>query len=719
MRIGFISGMLCLFSHIHIHAQNQEPDSVKSVSLSDVIVTETLQQIKNKNSTLHIDVAGESFLRENFTGNLVQTLNSIPGVHSMDIGSGFSKPMIRGMGFNRIAVVENGIKQEGQQWGADHGLEIDAFGIEQVNIKKGPLSLQYGSDAMGGVVDIVKKSPPSDNQVFGDVSLLYKSVNDTYGGSFMLGMKKDKWMTKIRYSEQHFGDYRVPTDSIVYLTQRLPIHGKRMKNTAGYERDANWYTVYKNKRYEGNFYISNAYQKVGFFPGAHGIPDASRLEDDRDRRNIELPYNRVNHLKVTSGHKYSFDRFSLMWDVGYQNNRREEMSLFHTHYGNQSPPEKDPDKELAFTLNTFSSSLYAKLYRAEKWTHTAGWDIQYQKNTISGYSFLMPEYNRFTTGLYWISTYRFNENISVNGGIRYDYGRMDISAYNDVHLENYLTDQGYPAEEIEQYRWRSRDEQKNTGDFSASLGWVYSKGNHTLQVNAGHSYRLPGVNELASNGVHHGTFRYEQGDISLSSEKGWQFDAGYTFENNLLSFRATPFFSWFKNYIYLKPTGEWSILPHSGQIYRYTGAEAIFAGGELAIGVNIFKGLRYDVNGEYVYTYNLDEKRPLSFSPPASLRNILTYQSKNYSVNAEWQLIASQSRISQNEDETPGAGLFHVGASLNIPLLGSIAEVTFSAKNIFDKKYYNHLSFYRKVEIPEPGRNFQILIKIPFKSLLK
>lgn len=719
MRIGYISGMLCLLSGIHMHAQNQEPDSIKNVSLSDVVVTETVQQIKNKNSTLHIDVAGEPFLRENFTGNLVQALNNIPGVHSMDIGSGFSKPMIRGMGFNRIAVVENGIKQEGQQWGADHGLEIDAFDIEQVNIKKGPLSLQYGSDAMGGAIEILKKKLLTENQVFGDASFLYKSVNDTYGGSLMLGIKKNKWMTKVRYSEQHFGDYRVPTDSIVYLTQRLPIHGKRMKNTAGYERDANWYTLYKGRRYEGDFYVSNAYQKVGFFPGAHGAPDASRLEDDGDHRNIDLPYSRVNHLKLTSGHKYSWDTFSLTWNVGYQNNHREEMSLFHTHYGNQAAPEKDSDKELAFTLHTISSSLFTKIYNSENWIHTVGWDIQYQKNTISGYSFLLPRYNRFTTGAYWISSYQLNDNISFNGGARYDHGHIKASAYEDTYLETYLAEQGYSQEDIDTYKWRSHSVDRGMGDFSASLGVVYTKGRHILQLNAGHSYRLPAANELASNGVHHGTFRHEQGDASLSSEKGWQFDAGYTFDNGILSVRATPFFSWFSNYIYLKPTGEWSILPHSGQIYRYTGAEAIFAGGELALGVNIYKGLRLDINGEYVYTYNLNEKRPLSFSPPASLRNILTYQSKLYQVSAEWQLIASQSRVSQNEEQTAGAGLFHLGASVNVPLLGTITEITFSAKNIFDKKYYNHLSFYRKVEIPEPGRNFQILIKIPFKSLLK
>lgn len=104
--------------------------------------------------------------------------------------------MIRGMGFNRIAVLENGIKQEGQQWGADHGLELDAFNIETVNVLKGPSSLLYGSDAMGGVIDIASPPIPSANMLFGDVTLLGKSVNGTLAGSLMLGLKRMPGMRK-------------------------------------------------------------------------------------------------------------------------------------------------------------------------------------------------------------------------------------------------------------------------------------------------------------------------------------------------------------------------------------------------------------------------------------------------------------------------------------------------------------------------------------------
>lgn len=717
MRIGYITSMALLYCMVS-NAQN--PDSVKTHSLSEVVVTESLQNMRNKRSSLHINVIGKDILQQNFSGNLIQALDNIPGVHSMDIGSGFSKPMIRGMGFNRIAVTENGIKQEGQQWGADHGLEIDAFNVEQVNIHKGPLSLLYGSDAMGGIIEISQPAPPIENQLFGEASLLGKSVNETLGGSIMLGLKKDSWYTKLRYSQQNFGDYRIPADSIKYLTIDIPIHKRRLKNTAGIERNASLYTEYRRGRYISNYTISNVYQKTGFFPGAHGIPDISRVEDDGDSRNIDLPYSKVNHLKISSLQRYILDKMQLQWNLGYQNNHREEWSLFHTHYGDKQPiPEKDPNKELLFSLNTYSSNVQIKHNISELWEYSAGWNLQYQHNSISGYSFLLPRYNRFTTGIFVMATYRPSNTLSFSGGIRYDYGKIKASEYLDHYLEAYLTGNNYSEDEIAQNKWRSYAINRNFGDYSASVGVVWNpQREHLIQANIGRSFRLPGANELAANGVHHGTFRHEKGDPNLDSERGWQADLSYTYEKSSLRINLSPFVSLFDNYIFLKPTGQWSILPHAGQIYRYTGAKALFAGTELSVSISFLNSFNYQFSGEYVYANNEDEHVALSFSPPATMRNKLTWSKNDYAVFGEWQSIATQNRVANNEDKTSGAQLFHLGASANIKLGGLDFNIVLSARNIFDTKYYNHLSFYRKVEIPEPGRNFQLLIKIPFKKLL-
>ena len=718
MRIGIISGVLGLTVVLPAHAQKS--DSIKSLLLPDVVVTESYQQRQAKKSALAVDVVDQDFLRKHFTGNFMQAMENIPGVQAMDIGSGFSKPMIRGMGFNRIAVLENGIKQEGQQGGADHGLELDAFNIGTVNVLKGPSSLLYGSDAMGGVIDITSPPVPSVDMLFGDVTLLGKSVNGTLGGSFMLGIKKSFWYAQVRYSEQHFGDYRIPTDTIVYLTQKMPVYGRKLKNTAGIERNIGFFAQYQRQRYKANYSVSNVYQKTGFFPGAHGIPDVSRVEDDGDSRNMELPYSKVNHLKVTTLQQYAWEKLVLSGDFGFQNNHREEWSVFHTHYGSQPVPEKDPDKELAFNLNTLSASVKVRFIGSSSWEHALGWDGQHQRNDISGYSFLLPEYYRSTTGLLWLTTYKPNNVISVSGGMRYDYGYIHISSHEDAYLADYLRKQGYDEEQVEHYKWNSHAVKKKFGDYSFSLGLVWTPSErHMVKANVGRSFRLPGANELAANGVHHGTFRHEQGDANLKSEQGWQMDASYNLRYNGFSISVSPFVSWFSNYIFLRPTGEWSVLPHAGQIYRYTGAEVLFAGTEATIDIHFLRSFNYRISGEYVYTYNCDEHIPLSFSPPFSMRNTLTWQRKQVMLYAEWQSIARQNRVDRNEDRTPGANLFHLGGSLNIPIRGNQAiEITLTARNIFNTRYYNHLSFYRKVEIPEPGHNFQLLIKIPFKKLL-
>ena len=719
MHNKIISVMLIFVFSLSVRAQS--PDSIKTIELESVTISAgSYKKSSNRISALSVEVAEKEFLREHFTGNLTQALEYLPGVRSMDIGAGFSKPMIRGMGFNRISVTENGIKQEGQQWGSDHGLEIDAFNIERVTVRKGPASLLYGSDAMGGVIEITQALAPYEDCVFGEVGLMSKSVNGTLSGSVMLGMKKDAWHIKARYSEKHFGDYSVPTDTIVYLTQRIPIYDRRLKNTAGVERGANLYSEYRKHRYYSNYAVSNTFQKTGFFPGAHGIPDISRVQSDGNNRNIELPYSMVNHLKATSRQQYTWDNMSASWDIGFQNNHREEWSKFHTHYGAQSPPDDNPDKELDFSLNTFSSSLKLRSVSSGDFEHTAGWDAQFQQNRIGGYSFLLPEYDRFTTGIFALSRWRPSAIFSVSGGLRYDYGAVDASSYKDPHLEAYLKKMGFDSEEAGLYEWRSYPVNRKFGDYSGSLGFVWNPAKrHLLKANVGHSFRLPGANELAANGVHHGTFRHEQGDTSLLSERGWQFDASYSYEREGMSVSFAPFFSRYDNYIYLKPTGEWSVLPHAGQIYRYSGAEVVFAGAELSFEAKVLTFLKYSFAGEYVYTYNMDEHTPLNFSPPASMRNIIAFNHRKIEFYAELHSIASQKRVAKNESITDGANLINVGGSISIPVRSTVVDINLSLRNVLDTKYYNHLSFYRKVEIPEPGRNFQILIKVPFKYNLK
>jgi len=709
-----VSALLMCGSLSFLHAQTD------TLQLEAVTVVAHSEDRQIKSTSLVADVVSSDFLEKHFSGNIIQSIGKLPGIQSMDIGSGFSKPMIRGMGFNRIAVAESGIKQEGQQWGADHGLEIDAFNVEGIRVLKGPASLLYGSDAMGGVIEIQPVGFKKENCHYAEVSMLGKSVNAGYGISVMAGTSGKRWMFQARFSEQHFGDYRVPTDSIVYLTQRLPISGQRLKNTAGYDRSASFTAGYRYGIYKGFITVSDAFEKTGFFEGAHGIPDITRLADDGDSRNIELPFSKVNHLKVTTRQTVSTGRSIITVDLGYQNNDRSEWSSFHTHYGSQPIPEKDPDKEHAFVLHTLSGSASYRIMHTARFEQTFGLSGTWQHNTISGYGFLLPEYHRSTAGAVWTATFKPDSRWTVTGGLRYDIGNIDIEGYKDPYLETYLkerNDISLTTAEIEDYSNVSRRVNASFGDYSASLGAIWTpNAGHTVKLNIGRCFRLPGANELSANGVHHGTFRHEQGDPELDPENGWQSDFSYRYEWNSFHVEVSGFASIYGNYIFLDPTGKWSVLPHAGQIYKYTQTEAQFFGGEVDAVLPVFSWLDYSLSAEYVYTYNMDAHTALSFSPPATMTNALTWHNKVADLTAEIRAIAAQERIAHNEDKTPGAATVNLSINRETSFGPLDAVISLSANNLLDKKYYNHLSFYRKIQVPEPGRNIQLSVKLKFNK---
>lgn len=711
-------GLLCMA--IAMQTQAQQVDSVLNVKLSEITVNESHTHLLNTRSPLHIDALQADIKRNHFNGNLVQTLSNIPGVQSMDIGTGFAKPMIRGMAFNRILVIEDGIKHEGQQWGADHGLEIDAFESREILVRKGPSSLLYGSDAIGGAIEIMPFAPPANNIVAPQVTMLFKSVNNTVGTSAMVAARDNKWYGQIRISGQSFGDYHINTDTIEYLTIKIPIHNEKLKNTAGFEHHVNAVLGYKSLNFETATTVANSYQKMGMFPGAHGIPDLSRLTDDNNQRNIELPYSNVNHLRITQRALFKTGNWKIEATASYQRNFRQEWSLFHTHYSTQPVPANNANKELQFVLNTYNLRILTHIYCGNRVKNSFGIDLQAQHNDIAGYSFLLPQYSRQMAAAFATSEISLTPSLTIVGGVRCDFGHIDITGYVDNYLAEDLKLKGYNQLLIDQYKQRCYDIDREFTNMSYSAGVAWSpQRSHTLQLNLGRSFRLPGANELASNGVHHGTFRHERGDTSIKSEQGWQADLSYSYESDYFVATLSPFANLFSNYIYLKPTGEWSILPHAGQVYRYTQTKATISGIEAAINAKFNSGTTYTFTGEYIRTLNRTQHSPLAFSPQSTMNHNVTQSLwRKAAINFECKCIAKQSDIDHNEEITDGAVLFNLGAQTDFNIGKANCELTLSVQNIFDRKYYNHVSFYRKIEIPEQGRNIQLVINIQFINKL-
>lgn len=677
-------------SAVNLCAQNT--DSLRTVLLKEVSVKGSAQPRSQLSAQPSVYVSS-SEMKQRSGHSLMDVLSQTEGVQAMDIGVGFSKPMIRGLGFQRIAVAENGVKQEGQQWGADHGLEIDAYHVEGVRVVKGPASVLYGSDAMGGAIEILPPVFPLKDSISGEALISYESVCSGLNGSVMLQMKQGRLFSKIRYTERHWADYSVPADSFTYLSMRLPILGRQLKNTAGMERSANAMIAYKRGNYESRLNVSDSYQRSGFFSGAHGLPTSASLEDDGSRWNIDLPYSLVNHLKIISTNTWTGSLLQTKLTLGYQLNHREEWSRFHTHNISQTPPEVDPDKELMFHLHTGSGQLQLRYTPNTSWEYYAGVSAMLQHNGIGGYGFLIPAYSRQEGGAYLLANYQPSAVLKVSGSVRYDVGHVHARAHGD------------DVKEVN----------RMFNDYSLALGMEYEPWTgHKLSASLGRAFRLPSVNELTSNGVHHGAFRHEMGDASLTSEQGWQADLSYTLNHGIWQVMLSPFCSYYAHFIALHPTGRWSPLPDAGQVYQYVDSPTLLSGGELSVKARLWSHLHYTLSGEYVHTYDCDSHTATPFSPPAAMHNTVSWETGHWRCFAECQSVAAQNRVCHNEQKTPGYNLIHLGGSVDFKLRESKLTLLLHVRNLLNTSYLNHLNFYRRIELPEAGIDVQTTIRLNF-----
>lgn len=694
---------------------------------SDNLLEEVIiEGSKITKSTFSTERVNQAYLQKEYTGSLAKSLEKLPGVNAMEIGAGSAKPIIRGFGLNRIVVAENGIKQEGQQWGADHGLEIDPMAVEEALIIKGVGAIAYGSDAIGGVLKVNNENTPNKEGLSGMLNLVGKTVNNTIGGAFQLNYKNNNWFYKVKASGTSYGDYHVPTKMINYLNYQIPIYNESLKNTAGKSTNLYGQIGYDSKKFKSTLSISNVYQKAGFFPGSHGIPSIERVLPDGDKRNIDLPFQRVNHLKFINNSTYYLENASVDLSLGYQENHHQEWSAFHTHYPNQQAPIKDPNVELDFLLKSYNLALvYNKTFN-EQHKSKLGIQIQLKDNQISGYNFLLPEYKSSNLAFFATHEYRKSKATLISLGLRYDYNHIDIEKYYDNNLYQYLIQNGSTSQEANHYALRSSPLNKKYHSFNLMAGVKHEFSNFwEISANAGTNFRIPTAIELAANGIHHGSFRHEQGDNTLNPEKGWVTDLSLSYKHADFKASISPYAYYFSNYIFLKPTGEFSILPHAGQLFKYTESEALLSGVEISISKTFFNKLNVLAVAEYIHNQQLTEEKnknfPLPFTPANNLYTEVSYKAwkshkylKNtrFSINARFN--AKQNRIAQGEKITPSYGIFGAGFSTDISWRKFMATIHLKATNLFDDKYYNHTSFYRRLEIPEMGRNIQLSILIPF-----
>ena len=502
-----------------------------------------------------------------------------------------------------------------------------------------------------------------------------------------------------------------------------------MRNTAGYEKNLHLTFGVVQNGFQSKFNVSSVNSKSGFFANAHGLEprNVDTGLHDKSSRDIHYPYQKVNHFKVINTTHYQWEKSKLEFSLGFQRNFRQEWSRYVQHGFMPAvftdSLDFDSDLEREFEKYVYSGNIRLLHRFNEKTELVFGVNSEYQDNDIGGRGFIIPAYQQLTMGGFAFARHHFSEMSVIQLGVRYDYGNIETTEYYDWFPS--------PAGEngnTMQYVQRAENIDRNFSNFTWSVGYNYNSENWSFKTNAGKSFRMPIAKELAANGVNYHRFSYEVGDSGLSPEISYQFDAGLDYYSKRFAIGASPFVNYFSNYIYLNPTPEHDRLYGNGnQVFYYTESEVIRYGGELQAHYELLKNVQLGVIGEYVYSRQLSGGKKgftLPFSPPASAIFNLKYKRRKFEFveNAyfsfDYRVTASQKDIVPPEEPTAGYQVINLGLGGGIPVGKQKVNISMQVQNLFNTMYFNHTSFYRLINVPEPGRIFIVHVSIPFSGKL-
>lgn len=696
-------------------------------ALEEVIVSDNNRLKRIREESLNIAILNRDYIRQNLGGSLMQSLEKLPGIKTIGIGSGNSKPLIRGLGFNQVLVVENGLKHEGQQWGADHGLEIDQYAANQVEVIKGPNSFLYGSDAIAGVIIVTPAPPPARNSFGGTIDLGLKSNNNQWAVSTQIYARKKNWFINGRITLTDYADYRVPADTIYVYSYATALHQNRVRNTAGKERNIHLSTGWIGKNIETSFFASRIYNKAGFFANAHGL-EPRRVDagmHDRSARDIQLPAQEITHYKLINRTLFKFSQHKLEWQTGFQQNFRQEWNNYVNH---GYMPAIYPDTlRTPRTLEREYNKTVWNTQLKDTWTiqhHQLSWGagLEFQKNKIGGWSFLIPAFQQWQAGFFLHDKYAFNNQLSVQAAIRYDYAQVAIQEHSDWFPSLLIQHQ----DTTQQLLQRSASNNRQFSSFNWSAGLSYEPGPITFKANIGTSFRMPIAKELGANGINYHYFRYEKGDARLSPEQSFQADLGIGVNKTSWSVLLSPYFNYFPNYIYLNPTATHDYFYGAGnQVFEYAQSKVLRYGAELQASYAFHPKWSTDLAAEYLYNEQISGSKSgytLPFTPPPSFLWSVKFSPAlpetfaNTYIGVDWRLTGRQNRIVPPERATPAYHVVGLSAGTTFRFNKQELHLSLQIQNLLNKNYLNHTSFYRLIALPEQGRNMVLSVQIPFQN---
>ncbi len=674
----------------------------ESVSeLNEVVITAVSRSTELKLSPIIIKPIDVGDLNENSSTNLIDALKNVPGLNQITTGAGISKPTIRGLGYNRVISLYNGIRQEGQQWGDEHGIEIDEYSIDRIELVKGPGSLMYGSDGIAGVLNFISPKAPPVGQIKTQLISNYQSNNNLTGYSLSnAGNKKGvQWLG--RFSNKFAGNYQNKYDGKVYNSGFQEYNGSLFLGLT-----KKWgYSHLNLSTFNSSLnMVEGGRDSLGQFvfatpDGSGSTKEVSATSTDLSGYKIGFPHQEVYHLRVLSNNYFILRKGTINLDLGFQNNKRKE-------FGDVLNPN---DMALFFDLSTFNYNLRYNLEELKGWETSFGANGMQQNNYNKGLEFLIPEYTLFDVGGFVFTQKIFNK-ITLAGGLRFDNRNINThklildSLETPVSVEDSTTNLKFDAFT------------KNYNSYSGSIGLSYQiNKKSTIKFNLSRGFRAPNIAEISSNGKHEGTLRYEYGTADLKSEVSHQIDLAYFLNSDHVTFEFTPFTNFISNYIFsgklTSAFGGDSIpdLTDPTPAYKFTQGDATLIGGEIYLDIHPhpFDWLHIENSFSYVearQNNQADSTKYLPFIPAPKYRGELKAQFKKAGKNLANAYIKfgvdyffKQDKIFSaygTETQTPSYTLLSAGLGANVKAFNrpTFMSIYISVENLADAAYQSHLS---------------------------
>ncbi|KGO90988.1 TonB-dependent receptor [Flavobacterium subsaxonicum] len=696
----------------------------ESTQLQEVVLTETLQA----KSTVHEQRLKAETIDKYSNASLGDALKEIAGVSSVKMGSTIVKPVINGLHSSRVPIISNNVRMEDQQWGTEHAPNLDINSAGRVTVIKGAGALQYGGDAVGGLV-LVEPVTVLKDTLFGRT--IVTADSNGRGGSITSSIHQGAekgWAWNASGTFKYMGDRESP-DYVLSNT------GNREANFAG------------DIKYIGNSYNLTAY--YSFYNATIGIAEATHTGSTSDlvrainshQPNVVRPFTYsigaprqeiMHHLAKINLNKKLDDNTTLAVQYAFQLNKREEYDLRRADLIDKPA--------LDLTLATHSLNADWKQTNGNA-TLKAGASGLMQHNSASpdtGVRPLIPTYDRFDAGAYGIYSYAFSTTLTADAGIRYDFSHIEATKFYQVTrwenlgytgvYDNFIT-QDFGT----QYLTKPSFTYHN---ISASVGLRKELGNSlSLLGNASLAMRNPNAAELFSDGLNHTNATIELGNLGNKKEEAVKVSATLLKTGSVFSFEVTPYINRINNFIYLQPSEAEATIRGTFPVFRYKQTNALMAGLDLHADWNITNRFKYTFNGAYVYGQNTTEGLPLIDMPPLNITNTIRYtktgwhnffaelrseavftQSRYPNYNFEANVLVNNELVPTLTDiSTPPAGyhLLHFTTGMQFTLGKTVAAVNVLVNNIFNTAYRDYLNRQR-LYTDEIGRNFQIQLKLNY-----